>query len=172
MQCVIAYTDRLWRSLVRPPRVRHRISTPTTGRLAPWCATVTRGEDRNYAIAIAAHSGLTLVFEAATVEDFKAAMIAALQGALEDLGIPEHALASETSDIGAACFERLHDPDARSELDYVEFISGTEFPYHDDARRVQLNLNQLPRGNRSPCVPREAVRLLFGSRSGEARIGL
>lgn len=38
-----------------------------------------------------------------------------------------------------------------------------EFPYHDDLRRIELNLNELPRGNRNGCVTREKVSLLFAS---------
>jgi hypothetical protein len=172
MQSVIALTDRLWKSLVRPPRVRRSACIPAAGRLAPWSATLTRFDGRSYVIAVAAHSGLTLVVAAATVEVFKSAMSAALRGVFTDLELPQGALRIEASDIASASIVRLRDPGIRHELDYVECISGTEFPYHDDVRRVQRNLNELPRGNQSPCVPHEAVRLLFESGSGDVRVGL
>lgn len=161
MESVIYYTDRLWRSLKRPPRTRRRVPVAASGRLAPWCVTLTRDEEPNYAIAVAAHSGLTLVFTATDVAGFRVAMTAALRRVFDDLGLPGEAFAAEASDIASAPFARLRDSEAREELDHVEFISGCEFPYHDDVGRVQLNLNTLPRGNRVPCVPCEAVLQLF-----------
>jgi hypothetical protein len=166
MESVIAYTDRLWRSLVRPPRERRRTSKPSAGRLAPWFATSTKDQDPDHVIAIAAHSGLTLVFEAAAVEEFKPAMVGALRRVFEDLGIDHEALGVETSDIEAASFLRLRDATIRSDLDFVEFIAGTEFLYHDDVRRVQLNLNELPRGHR--CRASRARLYAFCSRRHSA----
>lgn len=161
MDSVLFYTDRLWRSLVRPPRSRRPAPrTAAVGRLAPWAATLTHGEDPDCVIAVAAHSGLTLVFRATRVDDFRPAMAEALQRLFEDLHLPEDILAIETRDVLTASFERLRDAQTREELDYVESISGTEFPYHADVRRVQRNLNELPRGYREPCRPIDAVRAL------------
>lgn len=160
MENVIFYTDRLWRSLARPPRARRREAPAAAGRLAPWSATLTHDEDPNYVVAVAAHSGLTLVFRATSVDDFRPAMADALRRVFADLDLPEDLLAIEIDDVLTASFERLRDSHVREELDYVEGISGTEFPYHSDVGRVQLNLNELPR-SRTPSLPTEGARVLF-----------
>ena len=164
MKSVIAYTDRLWKSLERPPRTRRQVGTAVGGQLAPWVATLTRYDGRSYVIAVAPGSGLSLVFETLSLERFKPAMIAALTALFEDLRLPTDALPAEAADIDSAAFVRQRDPIVRGELEFIEGICGTEFPYFpDNLRRVQLNLNELPRPRQTPSVPREAAPLLFGS---------
>ena len=46
-------------------------------------------------------------------------------------------------------------------LNDLEFHCGIELEYHDDLRRVQRNLNDIPHVNREPCVPVDAVSQLF-----------
>lgn len=162
MQSVIAYTDRLWKSLNGPPRAPRRTPGETCGRLAPWIATLTRFDGSSYVIAVAKHSGLSLVFEASTLHLFKPDMVAALRAACEDVDLPAMSLPDETADIESGAFSRLRDPIARSELEFVEAICATECPYFPaNLRRVQLNLNDLPRARQTPCVPRHAALLLF-----------
>lgn len=161
MDSVIRYTDRLWKALVRPARRRRSGPIPRVrGRLAPWVATLTRDGQRQYAVAVAEHSGLSLVFEVSSVDRFKPAMLAALCAIFEDMDLPLVHLPVEGRDIESASFVRLRDPDVAHELDRIEAICGTEFPYFPaDLRRVQLNLNALPSSRHG--VPREAAPLLF-----------
>jgi hypothetical protein len=46
-------------------------------------------------------------------------------------------------------------------LNDLEFHCGIELEYHEDLRRVQRNLNDMPHVNREPCVPVDAVTQLF-----------
>jgi hypothetical protein len=50
----------------------------------------------------------------------------------------------------------------------LEFHCGIELEYHQDLRKVQRNLNDMPHVNRDPCVPLDAVTQLFegGNRRG------
>ena len=172
MESVIAYTDRLWRSLERPkPSPRRRVGTDVVGRLAPWVATLTRADGRRYAIAVAEHSGLTLVFEVSSLDRFKPAMIAALQLVFEDLAISEMLLPSEIADIESAAFVRLRNPVVRDELDFIETICGDDCQsFVGIERRVQLRLNDFPRQRQIPCEPSLAAPLLFGTRPGSAAV--
>ena len=165
MESVIRYTDRLWKALARPPRPRRIAPPPVRGRLAPWAATLTRGGGRQYAVTVAANSGLTLVFEVASVDGFKRSMLAALCAAFDDFNLPLLSLPVEGADIESAAFARLHDPVSASELAEADWTCGTELScFPDDIRRVQVNLNELPRQNRPPlCVPREAAPRLFAA---------
>lgn len=164
MDSVIAYTDRLWRSLERPARpLRRQARAEVVGRLAPWSATLTRAADRRYAIAVAEHSGLSLVFEVSTVAAFKPAMVAALRVVFEDLAIPDTALPGEIADIESAAFVRLRNPVVHDELDFIESICGEDFSsFVGVLRRVQLDLNEFPRQRQTPFEPRLAAPLLFG----------
>jgi hypothetical protein len=164
MESVIAYTDRLWKSLEeRPPRSRRRVVVETRGRLGPWVATLTRSDGLGYAIAVAEHSGLSLVFAISSVDAFKPAMIAALRMAFEDFGLPVTALAEEIDDIQSAAFVRLRDVVTLYELEFLESICGADVPHFtDDLRRVQLDLNDFPRRRQTPCEPRLGAPLLFG----------
>lgn len=170
MESVIAYTDRLWKSLERPPRARRRVRAEICGRLAPWVATLTRFDGRGYAIAVAEHSGLTLVFEVSTVSAFKPAMVAALRAAFEDLDIPSSALPDEIADIECAAFVRLRDAVVRDQLDFIEGLCAVDTFFPSNLRRVQLNLDEYPRQRQTPFEPRLAAPLLFGVLSGTARI--
>jgi hypothetical protein len=162
MQSLIAYTDRLWKSLKRPPRALRRTPREIRGRLAPWIATLARYQGISYVVAVAKHSSLSLVFEASSLDLFKPAMVAAFGAAFADVGIATQSLSEETADIESAVFTCLRDPVVRSELEFVEAICGTEFSYFpDNLRRVQLNLNNLPRQSQTAGVPRQAAPLLF-----------
>ena len=170
MESVIAYTDRLWKSLERPPRPQRRQPrAEVVGRLAPWSATLTRAADRRYAIAVAEHSGLSLVFEVSTLAAFKPAMVAALRGAFEDLAIPSTALPEEITDIESAVFVRLRDSVVREELEFIEAVCGEDrHSFVGVERRVQLDLNNFPHQRQTPYEPRLAAPLLFGVRSTPA----
>ena len=167
MESVIAYTDRLWKSLDRPTqRARRRVSVETRGRLAPWVATLTRSDGRRYAITVAEHSGLSLVFEISSLEAFKPAMIAALRAAIEDLDIPVSVLPAEADDIQSAAFVRLRDGVTVHRLDFLESICGADVPhFRDNERRVQFDLNRFPRQHQMPSEPCLAAPLLFGAAS-------
>jgi hypothetical protein len=164
MESVIAYTDRLWKSLERPPRPQRRPPrADIVGRLAPWSATLTRADSRQYAIAVAEHSGLSLVFEVTSVDAFKPAMVAALRAVFEDLGIPSTALPEEIADVESAAFVRLRDAIVREELEFIEAMCGDDLhSFVGVERRVQLDLNDFPRQRQTPFEPRLAAPLLFG----------
>ncbi len=157
MESVIRYTDRLWKALVRPPGLRRSAPLSSVrGRLAPWLATLTRDGDRQYAVAVAANSGLSLVFEVSSVEEFKPAMLAALCAVFDDMDLPLVHLPREGADIESAAFVRLRDPVASSDLADVRSICELDFSFFpNDPRRVQLKLNDYPRQNQYPLEPRE-----------------
>jgi hypothetical protein len=46
-------------------------------------------------------------------------------------------------------------------LNDLEFHYGIELQYHDDLRKAQLNLNEMPHANRDPCIPIDAISQLF-----------
>ncbi len=167
MESVIRYTDRLWKALVRPPRDRRPAAPPPVrGRLAPWSATLTRDGARQYAVALAANTGLSLVFEVSSVVGFKPAMLAALSAVFDDMDLPLIHLPLEGADIESAAFVRLRDPRASSDLADVQSICDLDFSFFpNDPRRVQLKLNDYPRQHQYPCEPCEAAPLLFGAGS-------
>jgi hypothetical protein len=168
---VVFYTDRLWRSLVRPPRThRTKGSTTSSGRLAPWYATATLDQDPNLVIAVAGNSGLTLAFETRTLADFPRVMAAALERVFADMKLPNDALAAEVADVREAAFARLRGPEIRDELEFVEFEACTMIPYCEEPGaavqgRLQLALNEVPRANRVPFEPIVGVQKLFASAS-------
>jgi hypothetical protein len=172
VESVIAYTDRLWKSLEdRPPRPRRRVAVETRGRLAPWVATLTRSDGRRYAITVAEHSGLSLVFEVSSVAAFKPAMIVALRAAFEDFGLPNSALLDEIADLESAAFVRLRDLLVLYELDFIASICGADTPHFaGNERRVQLDLNDYPRQRQTPGEPRFAAPLLFGVQTGSSSL--
>lgn len=165
MESVIRYTDRLWKALERPPRPRRSPPLASVrGRLAPWLATLTRDGDHQYAVAVAANSGLSLVFEVSSVERFKPAMLAALCALFDDLDLPLIHLPLEGADIESAAFVRLRDPGASSDLADVRSICELDFSFFpNDPRCVQLKLNDYPRQHQYPFEPCAAAPLLFGA---------
>jgi len=56
---------------------------------------------------------------------------------------------------------RLTNRSLTGTLSNLEFHCGIELEYHDDFRKVQRNLNDMPHANREPCVPFDAVTQLF-----------
>jgi len=100
-----------------------------------------RFDGHDLVIAIDAATYLTLVFRFQSAARFRSNFSAALRAALEDFGAPRTLL---------------------SALNDVKFFCDLELGYHTDLRRVQRNLNDLPRAHRDPCVPAEAVAMRFG----------
>ena len=86
----------------------------------------------------------------------------ALSAALEDLGAPPRTIAMETAVVEAMPIVRLTDRSVSRTLQEVQWFCDLELGYHDDLRRVQRNLNELPHAGRDPCVPAEAVGALVG----------
>jgi hypothetical protein len=75
--------------------------------------------------------------------------------------LPEEIVRSESAAVEFEPLARLTNRSMTGTLNDLEFHCGIELSYHDDLRRVQLNLNEIPHVNRDPCVPVDAVRRLF-----------
>jgi hypothetical protein len=120
-------------------------------------------DGRPLILAVESTTNLTLVCQAAPEREFRAVFAAALAQALEDLGVPPHMAATDVAAIEVLPFASLSDRAVTASLRDLEFHAQVEFDYSDDLRHVQRNLNDLPRPNRQPYVPAEAVALLFAS---------
>jgi hypothetical protein len=68
---------------------------------------------------------------------------------------------SESAAIEFEPLARLTNRSMTGTLNDLEFHCGIELSYHDDLRKVQLNLNEIPHVNRDPCVPIDAIARLF-----------
>jgi hypothetical protein len=155
----------LWR-VVRPPKRRgsaERADEPVFQgvQFGPWAATMARFDGHDLVIAIDAATYLTLVFRFQTATRFRSNFVAALRDALEDFSAPARTADLESLVIEAAPLAPLTDRKLLSALNEVKLFCDLELGYHTDLRRVQRNLNDLPRSHRDPCVPAEAVAMRF-----------
>jgi len=129
--------------------------------LGPWAAKVFKETGRELVLALEQRTYLTLLFPFTESSQFRLDFASALTSGLLDLGIPGTIARTEAAAIEFEPLCRLTDADFRERLDDVEFFCGIEFPYHDDLRVIQRNLNDIPHPNRDPCTPVDGVRRLF-----------
>ena len=129
--------------------------------LGSWAASVSRFGRRDLVIALNERTYLTVVFPLAPRREFRSSFEKAVAEALEDLRLPEETVRLESAAVQFEPFARLMNRSMSGTLNDLEFHCGIELCYHDDLRRVQLNLNEIPHAKRDPCVPIDAVRRLF-----------
>ena len=156
-------TQKLWRSLRQRGKPASGGAAPVlnSASLGSWAAGLYRIYGRDLVIAVNERTGLTVVFPLATPEAFRSSFAAALAHALEDLGVSAAIAKAESVAVEFEPLTRLSSRSIADMLSHVEYICGIELNYHEDLRKVQRNLNDLPRPDQDPCVPVEAVRLLF-----------
>jgi hypothetical protein len=157
----IRCSQRLWRRL---GNLKATLASQVVydAILGSWAAALFRVEDKSLVVALNERTYLTLVFPFTSEAGFMASFSVALGEVLTDMSISAGRTQAERAAIQTASVAHLVDSDMRAALADLEFFLGIELLYHDNLRRVQLNLNELPHANRVPHVPREAVEQLFG----------
>lgn len=161
----IMCTQKLWQRLGHTGRPPAQVSEPLIhgATLGSWAAKVFRRDRRDLVIALNERTYLTLVFPLAPRSEFRANFAVALTNVLRDLGVPKSTTEAELTAVALLPLARLTNRSMTGTLNDLEFHCGIELEYHDDLRRVQRNLNDVPHVNRDPCVPVDAVsRLLEG----------
>lgn len=165
----------LWRALLNPAsQSRRRRKAPAAEPVfqhvlfGPWAGTLARFDGRELVIMLDAAAYLTVVFRLRSRDLFRRDFSTALAHALEDLGTPARTIALETCVIDALPLVRLGDRQFSRALQHVTWFCDLELGYHADLRRVTRNLNELPHGDRDPCVPAQAVATLVGRATGDA----
>jgi hypothetical protein len=123
---------------------------------------VCREEDPPLVLAVDSGTLLTAVFPLGDSAEFSMAFADAVAAALTDLGVAAEHVDVERTAAMACPLVRLVDKAPGDVLDAVEFICGTETPYHSDVRVVQRNLNDFPHPHPPDYTPEAAVRRLFG----------
>lgn len=159
----IMCTQKLWKRLGNVGRAPSPIAGPriSGASLGPWAAKAFRYNRRDFVIGLDERTYLTVVFPLAPRAQFRSSFADALANALADLGVPESIVRSELAAIEFEPLTQLTNRSMAGSLNDLEFHCGIEFEYHDDLRRVQRNLNDIPHVNREPCVPVDAVSQLF-----------
>jgi len=159
----IMCTQRLWQRLGHAGRPPTQVSEPLIhgATLGSWAARVSRFGRRDLVIALNERTYLTIVFPLAPRRSFHTSFAGAVASVLGDLRLPEETVGSESAAVEFIPLARLTNRSLTGTLNDLEFHCGIELCYHDDLRRVQLNLNEIPHVNRDPCVPADAVRRLF-----------
>ena len=170
----IMCAQNLWRAMLDPKEKRSkrtsaRIEEPVFQNVifGPWAATLARFDGQDLVIAVDVATYLTVVFRLGSRERLRRDFSDALSAALEDLGAPPRTIAMETAVVEAMPIVRLTDRTVSRTLQEVQWFCDLELGYHDDLRRVQRNLNELPHAGRDPCVPAEAVAALVGRTMAE-----
>ena len=165
----IMCAQNLWRALLdkkekRSSRTSARVEEPIFQNVlfGPWAATLARFDGHDLVIAVDVATYLTVVFRLGPRDRLRRDFSDALSAALEDLGAPPRTIAIETTVVEVMPIVRLVDRTVSRTLREVQWFCDLELGYHDDLRRVQRNLNELPHGDRDPCVPAEAVAALVG----------
>ena len=167
----IGCTQKLWRCLRKGGKPEVAAPALHGASLGSWAAGAFRIYDRELVIAVNERTGLTVVFPVTPPEAFRANFAAAVADALEDLGVSAAIAKAESVAVEFEPLARLTSRAVVEMLDHVQYICGIELNYHEDLRRVQRNLNDLPRPDLDPCVPVEAVRQLFeGAREPKSSI--
>lgn len=159
----IMCTQKLWKRLGNVSRAPSPIAGPriSGASLGPWAAKVFRYNRRDLVIALDERTYLTVVFPLAPRTQFRSSFANAVANALVDLGVAKSIVRSELTAIEFEPLTRLTNRSMAGSLNDLEFHCGIELEYHDDLRRVQRNLNDIPHVNREPCVPVDAVSQLF-----------
>lgn len=159
----IMCTQKLWKRLGNVGRAPSPIAGPriSGASLGPWAAKVFRYNRRDLVIALDERTYLTVVFPLAPRTQFRSSFANAVANALADLGVAKSIARSEIAAIEFEPLTRLTNRSMAGSLNDLEFHCGIELEYHDDLRRVQRNLNDIPHVNREPCVPVDAVSQLF-----------
>lgn len=162
----IRCTQKLWRTLGQSGRPERHTPEPLLCDVAlgSWAAKVFRIDRRDLVLTLEERTYLTLVFPLPLQTHFRANFAVALTAVLSDLGIPERFVQIEVAALDFHPFARLRDRRMAGALNDLEFHCGIEMEYHDDLRRVQRNLNDVPHANREPCVPAEAIWQVFSAR--------
>ena len=164
MACIMC-SQKLWRALGQSGQPPIQVAEPLIHGVAlgSWAAKVFRVRRRDLVVVLDQRTYLTLVFPLAPRVNFRANFAGALAAALCDLGVPEEAVQIESAAIDFEPLARLTNRSMTGSLNDIEFHCGIELEYHDDLRRVQLNLNEIPHVNREPCVPIDAVSQVFST---------
>ena len=159
----IMCTQRLWQRLGHAGRPPSQVSEPLIHgvSLGSWAAKVCRIDRRDLVIAVNECTYLTVVLPLAPRRGFRANFASAVGDVLRDLRLPEEIVRSESATVEFEPLSRLTNRSMTGTLNDLEFHCGIELSYHDDLRRVQLNLNEIPHVNRDPCVPIDAISRLF-----------
>jgi hypothetical protein len=159
----IMCTQKLWKRLGHVGRAPSQVAAPQISgvSLGPWAAKVFRYNRRDLVIALDERTYLTVVFPLARRSEFRSSLANAVANALADLGVAKTVARSESAAIEFEPLARLTNRSMAGSLNDLEFHCGIELEYHDDLRRVQRNLNDIPHVNREPCVPVDAVTQLF-----------
>ena len=159
----IMCTQKLWRRLGYPGRPPVDVKAPMlhNALLGSWAAKVFRYYRKDLVIGLNQRTYLTVVFPLAPRVQFRSNFATAVADALEDLGLPMAVVQAESPALEFAPLTRLTNRSMTGTLNDLEFHCGIELEYHDDLRRVQRNLNDMPHVNRDPCVPVDAVAQLF-----------
>ena len=129
--------------------------------LGSWAAKVFRYYRKDLVIGLNERTYLTVVFPLAPRAQFRFNFATAVANALEDLGLPTAIVRAESAVLEFEPLTRLTNRSMTGTLNDLEFHCGIELEYHDDLRKVQRNLNDMPHVNRDPCVPVDAVAQLF-----------
>ena len=112
-------------------------------------------------LAISERGSLTVVIPMGGADDLASAFGSAVGAALQDLGVPGVVIARELAGIRSVSLHYLYDPELRDSLNELKDFCGIELAYHADLRRVQRNLNDLPRRLLRGNLPSEYVVRLF-----------
>jgi hypothetical protein len=129
--------------------------------LGSWAAKVFRYDRTDLVIGLNERTYLTVVFPLAPPTQFRSNFAIAVANALEDFGLPVTTIRGESAAVEFEPLTRLTNRSMIGTLNDLEFHCGIELEYHQDLRRVQRNLNDLPHATRDPCVPVDAVRQLL-----------
>lgn len=159
----IMCTQKLWKRLGHAGRAPSQVAAPQISgvSLGPWAAKVFRYHRRDLVIALDGRTYLTVVFPLAPRSAFRLRFANAVATALADLGVATTVARAESAAIEFEPIAGLTNRSMAGSLNDLEFHCGIELEYHDDLRRVQRNLNDIPHVNREPCVPVEAISQLF-----------
>jgi hypothetical protein len=161
----IMCNQTLWRALGGAEPLRQR---PFEGRvtgvvLGNWAAKAFRDNARDLVVAVEERTYLTLVYPVGPRASFRAQLADALEMILRDLQVAEDHVVAERNAVDFWPLVRLADRSLAAKLADLQFFCEIELGYHADLRQVQLNLNEVPHGDRVPGVAREAVVKLFAA---------
>ena len=161
----IMCTQKLWRALRQPGQPPRDVAEPRIHGvvLGSWATKVFRVHRRDLVVALDERTYLTVVFPLAPRTQFRRNFADALTAALVDLGVPDGLAHVEAAALDFEPFARLTNQSMAGTLNDLEFHCALELEYHDDLRRVQRNLNEMPHVNRDPCVPMDAVARVFSA---------
>jgi hypothetical protein len=159
----IMCAQRLWQ-VVRGwegQAVAGRAPLSAQGRLGRWAATRFQEGSDDLVLAISERGFLTVVIPLGSADDLVPAFTSAVGAALQDIGAPGVAIARELAGIRSVSLHYLHDAELRDSLNELKNFCGIELAYHTDLRRVQRNLNDLPRRLLRGELPSHYVARLF-----------